>query len=335
MFIFKRGNGYYYAVYDGDNGKRKQISTNTKSKSEALKFLTNLNGEIKRRKELGVVPINLKDFRFKILKRSELIHSYKTTGVYHNTFKFFLDYLGNINLHEITRTDVKNYLDTRIRDTSIYAARKDLICLKGAFKIAFEENHINVNPTIGIKQFKIPEKQPLYLSKDDYKKLEQVLTDSNFNDLIKLAVNTGMRQMELLTLKWKQINFNEKVIVLDNRSHVTKSKRIRTIPMNQNVIDLLIKRNESCNDVDSVFDYLQTASPSIISQRFKSYILKANINKQFHFHSLRHTFASWLVQNGVSIYYISKLLGHSNISTTEIYSHLRNEDLREATESLI
>jgi hypothetical protein len=75
MFIFKRGNGYYYAVYDGDNGKRKQISTSTKNKSEALKFLTNLNGEIKRRKDLGFTPITLKDFRFKILKSFFKIYS--------------------------------------------------------------------------------------------------------------------------------------------------------------------------------------------------------------------------------------------------------------------
>lgn len=71
-----------------------------------------------------------------------------------------------------------------------------------------------------------------------------------------------------------------------------------------------------------------------IVHNFKKYVLKANINPKLHFHSLRHTFASWLVQAGVSIYKVSKLLGHSDVKTTEIYSHLRIEDLRNSVEKL-
>ena len=71
-----------------------------------------------------------------------------------------------------------------------------------------------------------------------------------------------------------------------------------------------------------------------IIQNFKKYVLKANINPKLKFHSLRHTSASWLVQRGVSIYEVSKLLGHSDIKVTEIYSDLRAEDLREAVEKL-
>jgi integrase len=208
-------------------------------------------------------------------------------------------------LNEITKADIKNYLDNRISKTSIYAARKDLICLKGSLRIALEENHITTNPTLGIKQFKIPEKQPLYLSKEEYEKLESVITDVNFKDLVKLAVNTGFRAMEILSLKWKQVNFDEKVIVLDNRTHVTKSKRIRTIPMNQHVYDLLIKRNENCNDDNLIFDYL------------------------------KHHKQEYISQNDVSIYYVSKLLGHADIKTTEIYAHIKSDNLREAVNNLL
>lgn len=71
-----------------------------------------------------------------------------------------------------------------------------------------------------------------------------------------------------------------------------------------------------------------------IVHNFKKYVLKANINPKLHFHSLRHTFASWLVQKGISIYGVCKLLGHADIKTTEIYAHLRNDDLRNAVERL-
>ncbi len=61
---------------------------------------------------------------------------------------------------------------------------------------------------------------------------------------------------------------------------------------------------------------------------------KTSLNSKLNLHSLRHTFASWLVQRGVSIYEVSKLLGHSDIIVTEIYSHLRAEDLRESVNLL-
>ncbi len=76
------------------------------------------------------------------------------------------------------------------------------------------------------------------------------------------------------------------------------------------------------------------AKPSYVSKTFKKYVIKAQINPDLKFHSLRHTFASWLVQRGVSIYEVSKLLGHSDIKVTEIYAHLKPENLRNAVELL-
>jgi len=71
-----------------------------------------------------------------------------------------------------------------------------------------------------------------------------------------------------------------------------------------------------------------------ISKKFKSYVIKSKINPDLTFHSLRHTFASWLVQRGVSIHKVSKLLGHSDIKVTEIYTHLKPDNLRNAVELL-
>ena len=140
--------------------------------------------------------------------------------------------------------------------------------------------------------------------------------------------------MELLTLQWDQINFRDKLLTLDNRNHLTKSKKIRTIPLNIASMQIIVER-ESKKTSKNVFTYLDNAiTQDQISKVFKKYVLKAKINPQLNFHSLRHTFASWLVQKGVSIYHVSKLLGHSDIKTTEIYSHLRAEDLRSAVEML-
>lgn len=71
-----------------------------------------------------------------------------------------------------------------------------------------------------------------------------------------------------------------------------------------------------------------------LTHRFKSYIRKAGLNPRLHFHSLRHTFATWLVQEGVSIYEVQKLLGHSSISVTQVYSHLPASELHGAVNKI-
>ena len=67
---------------------------------------------------------------------------------------------------------------------------------------------------------------------------------------------------------------------------------------------------------------------------FKRFVIKAKVNPKLNFHSLRHPFASWLGQGGVSIYVVSKLLGHRDIKTTEIYTHLSSENFKAAVDSL-
>ena len=84
-----------------------------------------------------------------------------------------------------------------------------------------------------------------------------------------------------------------------------------------------------------VFQYDKRAiKQDHISKKFKKHIRRLDINQTLNFHSLRHTFASRLVQKGVSIYHVSKLLGHASVTTTQIYAHLRTDDLRKSVELL-
>ena len=124
------------------------------------------------------------------------------------------------------------------------------------------------------------------------------------------------------------------MLILDNQNHITKGKKVRTSPLNSKVLKVLDDRLKT-KIGESVFTYNNDAmSQDFLSHKFASYVEKAKINSKLNFHSLRHTFASWLVQRGVSIYEVSKLLGHSDIKTTQIYAHIRNEDLRNAVELL-
>ena len=333
MFIFKRKTGYYYISYKDINGKQKNVSTKKKTKNDALKVLSNVEKSLEEKQKSKVTTISLTKFRFEFLKHSEIIHTEKTNKVYKTTFKFFINYFGDIAIQSLTQNDIRNYLTNRFNTASVYMARKDLINLKACFNYAITQNYLLINPCKGIKQFRIPEKQPVFFSKEDFSTLTTSIDDTKFRCFVEIAANTGLRLNELLNLTWEQINFQDQFINLNNHNHITKSKRVRTIPLNSIAMNSLhnllpYKKN------NNVFHFDFGNEDYKVSNRFKHFVLKSGLDKKYHFHSLRHSFASWLVQSGVSIYIVSKLLGHADIKTTEIYSHLRTEDLRTALNSL-
>lgn len=336
MFLYKNKNGKWYIIYTNEAGKRTTKSTGKTLKGEANVFLSEFKKKMEEERSQLVKPIQIKQFAFQYLRYRESYFTEKTIKVYQTTFKFLEKYFGNIELSEITRNNLEEYFNNRIKSSSIFAARKDLINISAAFNYAVNSGYLLTNPCKGIKRHKLPERQPLFYTKEDFNKLYLSIDNEDIKDLVLFAVNTGLRQMELITLEWSQINFKDNFLILDNNGHITKSKRIRTIPLNQTCIDILQKRYER-SDFTSQKVFTLSGIPieqKSFSKKFKSYVTNAKINSKLNFHSLRHTAASWLVQSGVSIYVVSKLLGHADIKTTEIYAHLRSDDLRSAVNQL-
>jgi integrase len=332
MFLSKRSNGFYYIFYENQNGKRTCKSTKTKIKREAYKYLNSFSTQYE--KQIQIQELTLNEFIFKYLKYSEIHHTPKTTLTYQTTFNALLNYSGNKIISNIKEIELHEFIQKRINTVSLHAGRKDLINIKASFNWAVKMNLLIKNPASNLKRVKKPEKQPLFFSKDEFAELVEVIDNPDIKAIVILAVNTGMRQMEILTLRWDQINLTDSYLVLNNQNHITKSKRVRTIPLNETCIKLL---EEIPRLIISEFVFHYNGSQmkqDFLVKNFKRYIKKTNLNCKLNFHSLRHTFASWLVQKGVSIYHISKLLGHADIKTTEIYSHLRTDDLSEAVKML-
>jgi len=329
MFLSKHKSGYYYIYYDDKlNNKRRSISSKTKLKSEALSFLTNFRKEVIARQKAGVKYIKLEQFAREYLFYSSSIHTDKTTQTFKNTFNQLKKYFGSIYLTQISPTLINDFIKYRITSSSIYAARKDLINLSSAFNKAITDNYLKVNPCNSIKRIKLPEKQPKFFSREEYDKLLAVIDDKQFADMVEISANTGLRQMELITLKWEHVNLDGGMITLNNHGHITKGKKIRSIPLNKIALGIFANLipNKKCEYVFSTSN--EKLKPNYVTKKFKSFVRKAQVNPQLNWHSLRHSFASWLVQAGVGIYQISKLLGHADIKTTQIYAHVRAEDLR-------
>lgn len=196
MYLSKRHNSIYYVFYNQPNGKRTCASTGEKIKSEALKFISNFEAELKIRRKNKLNPISLKDFTFEFLKYSETIHSQNTSKVFKVTFNYLAKFFGNPQLPEITASRLNDYFTDRIKET-VFPARKDLINISSAFSYAVKQGYLQENPCYSFKRFKIPEKQPLFFSELQFDLLMNTIEEQDIKDLVVFAVQTGLRQMEL------------------------------------------------------------------------------------------------------------------------------------------
>jgi site-specific recombinase XerD len=154
--------------------------------------------------------------------------------------------------------------------------------------------------------------------------------------LFTTAFYTGMRLGELLNMKWNWIDFKQNIITVQcSAAFTTKSKKERIIPISANI------RNPLSPQFPKVFDLEKTSfvftrisgiklHEDFVSKQFKKSVRAAELNEKIHFHTLRHSFASQLVQKGVSLYIVKELLGHEDLSTTLIYAHLQQQNLRDA-----
>jgi len=333
MFLSKRKNGIWYIIFSNPLGKRNSVSTKTRFKKEAYQFLSHFEDVLKSQKGNKVIPIDLKTFSFNYLKQSESIHRPKTTKQLKTIFKMLEQCLGNVQLSAITIIELKRFLQEK-HTVSPHTAQKYLAYLRKAFSEAVSDGYLTSNPFDKIDNFRIPERQPLFFSESEFQHLLTVIDDKDLKDLVLFSAHTGLRQMESLTLKWSQINFKDRYLILDNQSNITKSQKVGTVPLNLTALQLLTERQMN-KAGDYVFTYKgNPITQDFISKKFKKYVLKASLNERYNFHTLRHTNASWMVQRGASILNVSKILRHSSVKVSEIYSHVKPDNLLNTIELL-
>ena len=335
MFISRsKKSPFYQLTYEVD-GKRTTVSTKTKNLQDAYKFM----GNFQRKSEISIKqqinPIMLSKFKEEYISYLTSTKSKNYIRTVQYSFKMLIESIGEISLNLLDiRTLDKFITVTFLRTPS--SASLYYRTLKAAFSKAVLWNYIHENPFKKIKSPKVAKVFPVFISEIELQSIIEKTKEEYLRDLFLTAFYTGMRLGELVNMKWSWIDFNENQIVVKcSSSFTTKSKKERIIPISQNLSSIFVNRIpkvfSSSND-----DYVITRIAGIklnedfVSKKFKSYTRAAGIDERIHFHSLRHSFASLLVQKGVSIYVVKELLGHEDISTTQIYSHLQRQNLREA-----
>jgi len=262
-------------------------------------------------------------------------YSKNTIVSYQKDLYQFQEFIDKTSIENTTKPMIKNYIkeNSNLKEKSL--ARK-LSSLRMFFDFLIKKNYIKLNPMDGIDGPKIRKNIPDILSVDDIDKLLEFQTDNNFSYrnrcILELLYSTGLRISELVSLKLENVNLNESFIKV-----MGKGSKERIVPLNDittEFLDTYIKdiRPSMLKKVQTDYLFLNNHGKVLTRQAVFKMIKKraeeVNIQKNISPHTIRHSFATHLLQNGADIRFIQELLGHEDVGTTEIYTHVSNETLK-------
>ena len=211
--------------------------------------------------------------------------------------------------------------------------------IKAFFKFLLEEEYREDNPSSLLEGPKLGLYLPDTLSMDDIDRIINSIdkkTDIGQRNqcILEVLYGCGLRVSELVDLKISNINFKEGFIIVEG-----KGEKTRLVPLASSTAEYLhdyiqnvrkkIKVNKKHEDIVFLNTRGTNMSRVIVFIIIKELTQKAGINKSISPHTFRHSFATHLLQNGADLRFIQEMLGHSSITTTQVYTHLKTEELRD------
>jgi integrase len=372
MFLRLRKGIYQLHYHCPELNKWRKVTTKCSSLGDAKKFKKELEKKILIETTLPNLQIYKQPTKLLLSQLKEKIQDYNKYTVGKSTCQIstcslenFIAIVGDKQVSEVKTLDVEKFKHERslqkakshdrTKAISAYTLNKEITNIRTAFNLAIKWDYLTKNPATDVKKLTLPEKEISIISEQDFIQIIKVINEDyqdlkarnqdtagivQFLKIVLFAWLTGARLNEILHLQFKDLDFENRYIHIRNKDNFqTKTGKNMKIPMNDDLYTILTKKEfiRFNTDPDSyVFPncYRLNFTKSYISRRFKTTILKANLSPQLHFHSLRHSFVTRCLQNNVPIYKVMKLVGHSNIKTTMIYTHLFVDDLRAGAEMI-
>lgn len=268
--------------------------------------------------------------------KTEKNYSDNTCYSYKNDLNDFSKFIKK-DLSKIKREDIKKYITflskNDMKDTTI---SRHISSLKTFYKFLLIEKKITVDPCAGIVSLKKEKKLPKVLSINEVDNLLDIEIKDNFDirnkAMLELMYSSGLRVSELVNLKVNDVDiFNDFVRVLG------KGSKERVIPLGDYaksaIENYLHIRGEMLKKTACDYLFLNNHGKNMTRQGFfkiiKNIALSKNIKTEFSPHTLRHSFASHMLEGGADLRSIQELLGHSDISSTQIYTYISNKQLKE------
>ena len=246
--------------------------------------------------------------------------SKETIRMYKFYNKSFLKFIQK-EPSKISEDDIKYFLSEKINNG---VSSTSLVLIKAS--ILFYFNTILEN-NFEIKTPKINKKIPVVLSKEEISKLFSFISNETHKLILLLYYTCGFRLSELINLRVRDIDFDEKVVWVRSG----KGGKDRLTIISEEVLNQVLGHISGKKNEDFIFISRKTKGPH--SPRNIQYIIqkakaKANLSKDPHIHTLRHSFATHLLEDKIDIRFIQELLGHSDLSTTQIYTKVSKKEIK-------
>ena len=332
MGLVKRGDVWWmYFTYQGQQVRK---STGTGERRLADAILSKVKVQIIEGQyfEKAVAQSHTFTELMDRYEQEHVLRKLRHRGVkgYMNNLRAFF---GDRTLADITPKLIVAYKNKRYEDGKAPATiNRELANLKKAFNLALREwEWCHQNPVTRVSMEKENNKRDRWLSEEEENQL-LIACAPWLHDLVTFALHTGMRMGEILELTWRGVDFTRRTVTVLR----SKNGERRTIPVNETVLRVL-KEKAKVRSLASDLVFCSKAFTPMESghlrRSFRLALSKAKI-EEFHFHDLRHTFATRLVQRGIDLYKVQQLLGHKSPIMTQRYAHHYPESLRDGVEIL-
>ena len=264
--------------------------------------------------------------------------SKNTLAAYRSDLKIFNKWLAGKSFISVKSKHIQEYFSDRQKNNIGSSTQaRILTCLHSFYEYLLANQLIKKDPTEQLSQPKLEKKLPVFLNIQEVEKLLEAPSSSSLfgqrdRAMLELLYSCGLRVSELINLSYHNINLKEEFIRIHG-----KGNKERVLPMGEMAIDYLMKYETNARPMllkngqsDSYF--LSNRGSAMSRQNFfyiiKAYANQVGIDKPLSPHSLRHAFATHLVQKGADLRSVQLMLGHSDISSTQLYTHIQNAQLK-------
>ncbi len=265
--------------------------------------------------------------------------SENTLSAYGSDLRIFAKWLAGKSMLEVDGGQLSDFLASRYEDgIGNRSSARILSSLRRFYGYYIRENSIEIDPTALIASPHIGQPLPGSLSEQDVELLlaaPEVTNALGFRDrtMLEMLYATGLRVSELVNLKFDQISFRQGVVRI-----IGKGNKERLVPVGEEAMSWLESymsqaRKTILHERQCDYLFVTNRGGSMTRQAFwhiiKRHAKKAGISKELSPHTLRHAFATHLLNHGADLRVVQLLLGHSDLSTTQIYTHIARERLKE------
>ncbi len=263
--------------------------------------------------------------------------SQNTVLAYENDILGFFDYFKNVeDPNEIKRIHFSEYTVHLAQNGLLSSSvTRKIASIKGFFRFLSANKEIKSNPSLSVTSPKIPKKLPKVISYEEIEKLLKNRLTTKEKAVFELLYATGLRVSELVNLTVKNVDFKSNLIKTTG-----KGSKDRIVPMGKKAKEALnnymkerelILKAKMGSGAESDYIFLNDKSEQISRQWVYNFIKKQGetINKTISPHTIRHSFATHLLENGADLRAVQELLGHRSVVTTQLYTHISKKRLRE------